>query len=115
MADELNEWQKEFALKDELFQGDFEALELALFRMPNVATMFRNSDLSLVNGAYLRAAIQAGWVLTPETKSMTDKKEALYVYDGVDVDKMHPAKVSWLGKQVVDRHDAVMSEDPKNL
>jgi len=110
----LHEWQEKFVLKDNLTQGDFEALEMALFKMPNIATMFRKADLSMVNGAYLRAAIQAGWIIEPECKSMVDEKDAVYIYDGTDVDQLHPAKVAWLGRKVVNLHDSVMAEDPKN-
>lgn len=114
MAEKLHEWQEKFALKEKLTQGDFEALELALFKMPNIATAFRRVELSVVRGSYLRAAIQAGWIEEPPCKSMVDEKDAVYIYDGVDVDQLHPAKVSWLGKQVIDKHDAIMGEDPKN-
>ena len=66
MTEDLKDWQKEFELKEKLTQGDFEALEMALFRLPNIATMFRKADFATVNGAYLRAAIQAGWIVSPE-------------------------------------------------
>lgn len=108
-------WQDEFEIKEELLQGDFERLELALFKMPNVATVFKNADLSTVRGAYLRAAIQAGWILAPKCRVLTDDKESVYVYDGADVNDMHPVKVGWLGKQIIKKHDAVMDADPKNL
>lgn len=116
MTDELKDWQKDFALKEDLRHGDFEAIELALFEMPNAARIFRNADLSVVRGAWLKAAIQAGWIVTPECKALTDKKsrETAYLYDGGDVDRMHPARVLWLGAQVIERHDSIMSEDPKN-
>ena len=114
MAEKLHKWQADFALKDELTQGDFEALEMALFKMPQAATLFRKADLSIVRGAYLRAAIQAGWIVAPKNKSMVDEKDALYIYDGQDVNDMHPAKVNWLGARIVERHDAIMGADPKN-
>lgn len=116
MTEKLHDWQKAFKLKDELLQGDFSAIELALFEMPNAVRLFSQAELSVARGGWLKAAIQAGWIETPECKALTDKKnkEAAYIYDGVDVDKLHPAKVLWLGKQVIDRHDAIMGEDPKN-
>lgn len=116
MAEKLHEWQSQFKLKDELLQGDFYNIEMALFDMPNIATFRRHSDMSIVNGAWLKAAIKAGWIEAPECKAVVDKKNktSAYIYDGVEVDSLHPAKVAWLGKQVIDRHDAVMSEDPKN-
>jgi hypothetical protein len=116
MSDKIN-WQDDFILKDELLQGDFDAIEIALFDMPNAARIFRNAELSIVRGSWLKAAIAAGWIVKPECKALIDKKrnEAAYIYDGLDVDKMHPVKVAWLGDQVIKRHDAVMDTDPKNL
>ena len=113
----LHDWQENFALKEQLTQGDFEALEMAIVKMPGVISMLRNSGLSLAHGAYLRAAIQAGWIVTPECRALTDDKsgDRAFFYNGKDVDEMHPAAVKWLGQKVIDRHDAIMSEDPKNL
>jgi hypothetical protein len=117
MAEKLYDWQKDFILKDGLTQGDFEALEMALLKMPSVITLLKNSGFSLAHGAYLRAAIQAGWVEAPECRALTDDKngEQAYFYDGKDVDDMHPATVQWLGQQVIDRHDRILSDVPKNL
>jgi hypothetical protein len=116
MESEKIEWQEKFRLKEELNHGDFEAIELALFDMPNAARIFKNVDLSVVRGAWLKAAIQAGWIVSPECKAIINKKtnQAAFIYDGVEVDSLHPGKVAWLGKKVVERHDAVMSDDPKN-
>jgi hypothetical protein len=107
----------EFQLKENLTQGDFEALEMALFKMPNLIQMLRRADVSVAHGAYLRAAIQAGWIIAPECRALTDDKsgERAFFYTGKDVEEMHPSVVRWLGQRVIDRHDAIMSEDPKNL
>ena len=108
-------WQDEFEIKAELTQGDFEALELAMFEMPNVARM-KSLDLAIVRGSWFKAAIAAGWIAKPECAVLDSKKGAtVYQFDGVDVAKMHPAKVNWYGQQVIDRHDAIMSADLKNL
>ena len=117
MAEELQEWQKEFVLKENLTQADFEALEMALFKMPRVISLLRNSGLSVETGAYLRAAIQAGWIELPSCRALTDdvSGERAFFYANEDVEKMHPAKVKWLGQRVIDKHDAVMNEDLKNL
>lgn len=113
----MPEWQEQFKIKEELLHKDFEAIELALFDMPNAARIFRNADLSVVRGSWLKAAIHAGWIISPECKALIDRRnnEAAYMYDGVDVDEMHPAKVLWLGKQIIDAHDSLVAEDPKNL
>ena len=113
----VKDWKKEFALKEQLTQGDFEALEMALLDMPRIVALMRNADMSVAHGAYLRAAIQAGWITAPECNALIDEttKERKYMYDGKDVDLMHPSHVRWLGKRIVDVHDAIMGEDPKNL
>ena len=117
MAEQLHTWQKDFKLKEQLNQGDFEALEMALVRMPNVITLLRNSGMSLAHGAYLRAAIQAGWIEAPECRALTDDKsgERAFFYDGKDVDELHPGVVQWIGQQVINRHDSILSDMPKNL
>ena len=118
MADKkLHDWQEEFALKESLTQGDFEELEMALVKMPSVISILRNSGMSIAHGAYLRAAIQAGWIISPECKTMTEDKtgERSYYYSGKNVDELHPAIVGWLGQRVIDKHDSIMTEDPKNL
>jgi len=116
-SDDEIKWLDDFKIKDELYHADFEAIELALFDMPNVARVLKHADLSVVKGAWLKAAIQAGWIESPECKALIDKKnnEAAYIYDGIDIDKMHPKKVNMLGEKVIERHDAVIGEDPKNL
>lgn len=114
---ETKDWKKEFALKENLTQGDFEALEMALLDMPRIITLLRQSDLSVSHGAYLRAAIQAEWITAPECKTLVDEttKERSFFYAGKDINEMHPAHVRWLGQFVIDRHDSIMGEDPKNL
>ena len=115
MAEQLHDWQNKFVLKEELNQGDFEAFELAIVKLLTFHRAYR--ELSVGHGAYLRAAIQAGWITAPECRALTDDKsgERAYFYDGKDVDEMHPAAVKWLGQQIQNRHDAIIGEDPKNL
>jgi len=112
----LHEWQKEFKLKDELLQKDFEALEDALIKLPR-SMLLRNTNSSLSSGAMLRAAIRAGWIEAPECRSLTDdtNKKAAFFYAGKDVDEMHPAAVDWLGKQVDNRYNTMKGKVPKNL
>jgi len=116
MASEKIAWQESFKIKEELKHGDYDAIELALFDMPNAARIFKNADLSIVKGAWLKAAIQAGWIESPECKALVDKKngKAAYIFDGQDVDDMHPGKVIWLGTRIIEAHDAVLKDDPKN-
>ena len=113
----VKDWKKEFALKEQLTQGDFEALEMALLDMPRIVALMRNADMSVAHGAYLRAAIQAGWITAPECKTLVGEttKERAFFYDGKNVDDLHPTHVRWLGQRVLDTHDSIMNEDPKNL
>ena len=116
MTEKLQEWQEQFRIKADLLSGDFDAIELALFEMPNIARAMLHLNLHIVHSSWLKAAIQAGWIESPPCKALIDKKnqQAAYMYDGVDVDSLHPAKVDWLGKQIVERHDSILAEDPKN-
>lgn len=116
MAKELTEWQKDFALKDELTQADFEALEDAVTKFPK-GLLLRSAGSQLSHGAMLRAAIRAGWIVSPECRALVDERshEAAYFYNGKDVDEMHPAVVKWLGEQVNARYMSILSDVPKNL
>ena len=117
MTEELHEWQKEFKLKDDLFHGDFEALEMALFNMPRIISAMRKENLSIVNGSYLRAAIQADWIESPQCRALIDDKngDRAYFYGDHNVDKMHPAAVDWLGARIDERYNIVKGEIPKAL
>ena len=115
MTEKLHEWQQEFELKEQLTQGDFEALEMALVKLLSFHRAFR--EMSAGAGGYLRAAIQAGWIVSPKCKALTDDTsgERSFFYGGEDVEDMHPAAVLWLGTQVIKRHDSILSDVPKNL
>ena len=58
MAEQLHDWQKEFALKENLTQGDFEALEMALAKLLAFHRAFR--EMSSGAGAYLPEAEVSG-------------------------------------------------------
>jgi hypothetical protein len=113
---ELTEWQKEFQLKDNLTQFDFEAFETALTKMP-LTLLLRKTGSSLSSGAMLRAAIRADWIISPDCRAMIDEKngEAAYFYAGKDINQMHPAVVSWLGEKIDKKYTSILAEVPKNL
>lgn len=93
----------EFQLKESFKQRDVEAYEVALDAInPNGlgGSAFRMKVL----GDALRAAIAAGWVVSPETRHAGD----IYLIDGVDVDDIDAAsgyvvaagmkvQTTWLG------------------
>jgi len=116
MSEQLHDWKDDFKIKKELLHGDFAAIELALFELPNAARVFVHQELSVVRGAWFKAAIQAGWIEAPECTTLFDKKakKTIYLFDGIDVDKLDARRVLWYGAQVIERHDAAMKDDPKN-
>ncbi len=81
-------------------QADVELFEMELIGLPARLTISSSSKF----GAELRAAIGAGWIVSPATSKRTieegGKKRTEYVFDGVPVDDMHPAIVWKIGKEV---------------
>jgi len=117
MSEQLHDWKDDFKIKKELLHGDFAAIELALFELPNAAFSLKKFDYSVVHGAWFKAAIKAGWIEAPECTTLFDKKEkkTVYLFNGTDVDKLDAKRVLWYGEQVINRHDAELeAEDPKN-
>ena len=115
MADKLHGWQREFALRDNLTQADFEAFDAAMSDLIDAGSVV--DRVSANAGAALRAAIAAGWVETPECRTMTDNTtgETVYFYGGKPVAEIHPAAVMWLGGQVSSLYMRTLSAVPKAL
>jgi hypothetical protein len=111
MAAELTAWQKEFQLKTELNQGDFEELELALQSLPLkiLRLSSRAVDSAVNHGAILRAAIEADWITAPACQVLTDDKtkEKTWLYAGKAVNDLHPMVVRWLGVQIDNRYNSI--------
>jgi hypothetical protein len=118
MTDELYDWQKVFELKGQLVQRDVTAFEGALFKQPlaTIANLAKNNNMR--HGAILKAAIEAGWIVAPVAEvgdfDKGGKKERRWMYDGKNVDDMHPGAVRWLGAQIDSAYEQVTSV-PKNL
>lgn len=127
-------WQKDFTLKTNLLQRDLVLYETELRRQEKVEVksetvldrvfqVLRGIGMT-VNanteaGQQLKAAIKAEWIITPACKieTVTDEKtkvtETRFVFDGLNVDDMHPGKVRWYGAQVVNAYnEAVKIPDP---
>jgi len=111
----MTDWQNDFELKSEFTQGDFEKLEEALFSMPK-ALMLRRTQSAINHGAMLRAAIQAGWIVSPDTEVMKGESSGKrWFYSGKDVADLHPSIVRWLGNKVDEMYTSVQDEVPKKL
>ena len=108
-------WQDEFEIKSELLQGDFEALEDALFSMPR-ALLLRRTDSAINHGAMLRAGIDAGWIISGDCEVLkSDKGEKRWFYGGKEVSQLHPSIVSHFGNLIDQRYQEIKAEVPKNL
>ncbi|MCA9366861.1 hypothetical protein KC887_01185 [Candidatus Kaiserbacteria bacterium] len=111
-ATELYEWQQEFAIKADLYERDVTALERAAASIPHIIISATNS----YNEAYFCAAIEAGWIVSPQCQFEEVKRkddngrvttERRYIYGDKEVGEMHPGAVRWLGQQVIGRYNEV--------
>lgn len=97
---------------DDLKQSDLEKFDMELVGQPARLIMPSASKY----GGYLRAAIGAGWIITPATSKRTveenGKKTHEYLFDGVNVDDMKPALVWKVGREVELLYDKVTTIDP---
>ena len=108
----LHPWQQEFVLKADLLERDVVALEKATVAIPHVILSATNSFAE----AYLCAAIEAGWIESPEvrfeevaSKGKDGRKTTTkrYYYADKEVGEMHPGAVRWLGQEVIGRYNEV--------
>lgn len=100
-------------IRGNLKQRDVTAFDLALVHVPNYLMMRAASSRM---AAYLKAAIEAGWIEQPECKfrEVTEDGETKreYLFGGVDVDDSDPRAVYRAGKAVSDLYDEFTSLDP---
>ena len=106
--EELHDWQKEFKLRGDLTQLDVENFEKSLFSFPR--RLLANTGA----GAELRAAIEGGWILSPDCEVGEFEGAKRYYYDSKDIDGMHPGAVKWLGERVDEVYQEA-TQIPKNL
>lgn len=89
-------WQDDFKLRADLVQLDMETFDVAVRALGGT-----NSGPSANSGHLLKAAIEAGWLETPESEVLkTQKDDKRYMLAGEDVDKMNPGMVLWYGAQI---------------
>jgi hypothetical protein len=108
MTDKLHDWQKEFKVKEGLVELDIESLEKELMLMPRLALT------NTARASKLKAAIAAGWIVSPACEVGDFEGKKRYFYNGQNIDEMHPGAVRWLGDQIDDIYDEA-TQIPKNL
>lgn len=99
-------------IRDDLRQRDVTALELELPRIPGTYLLLPSAASRMA--AYLKAAIGAGWIVAPPCEARGSGKERVYLFDGVDVDDMHPRDAYRAGKAVSDLMDEFTTVDPNS-
>lgn len=105
-------WQDELKLKANLLMKDIAAFEQVYFSMPALplALTYQRSVTRFAN--VLKAGIEAGWIIEPETETGTFGKSKRYFYKGVDVDEMHAGMVRWLGYEIDQAYTAALEPPP---
>ena len=108
----MTKQQYQIKAEDYLKQSDLEKFDMELVSQP--ARLIAPSSSKY--GGYLRAAIGAGWIITPATSKRTveegGKKSTEFLFDGVKVDDMKPALVWKIGSEVELLYDKVTTLDP---
>ena len=101
-----------YELKDDYRQADLEKFEMELIGLPARLIMPSSSKY----GGYLRAAIGAGWFVTPNAAKRTVEENGVkrteYAFNGSIVDDMHPAVVWKIGKEVEQVYEGITKIDP---
>jgi hypothetical protein len=101
-----------YEIKADLRQGDLEKFELELMGLPGRLVLPSASKY----GAELKAAIGAGWIVSPVTSKRTVEENGTkrneYLFDGVEIADMHPAVVWKIGKEVDELYTSVTTIDP---
>jgi hypothetical protein len=108
-ADKLDVFGRVFTLKDDLRQRDVAAWNRVFVEQTRgtVATAVERQ-------ASLQGAIEAGWILSPETRheqvvTAAGTLEKRYYFDGVLVDDMPPAQVNYYGRICSRLYDTLMA------
>lgn len=106
-------------LRDDLKQGHIEKFEIEINAMPHLFGV-TNRGTSSRNGAILRSAIAADWIIEPEAEKVKVTKQANgksetevhYLFNGERVHDMHPGQVSYIGKHIGDIYDQLTDISP---
>lgn len=132
----MSNWQEAFAIKADLVQGDiykFES-ELRLLEkstpgvdtvLDRVSQILRSMGMTVESNIEtehnLKAAIRAGWIENPTCEiaeisaNGSGKKSTRYLFAGTNVDEMHPGKVRWYGRQIIQAYNAAVEIPDPNL
>ncbi len=102
----------EYQLKTDLRQSDLEKFDMEVQSVPNFLLIASASKF----GARFRAAIGAGWFVTPETVkreiSQNGRKHYEYLFNGQDVGDMSAAVVWRIGKEIEAIYEEMTTIDP---
>ena len=86
-------------------KGDLRQRDVAAWNRPYIAYPYR-AALADERQAALQAAIEAGWILSPDTtyedvKTPDGKERRRYLFDGVEVDDLLASEVAYYGMLVL--------------
>ena len=109
MTEKLHDWQKALVIKKDLVQLDVEKFIKALGDQ-SYFLLTKGAG----QGAILRAAIEAGWILEPPCEVGDFEGKKRYFYDSKNVDEVHAGAVRWLGNEI-DKAYKTATDVPKNL
>lgn len=103
--------QYQIIAEDDLKQSHLEKFDMELVGLNRLAIASASRY-----GAELRAAIGAGWIVSPETGKRTieenGKKRTEYLFDGVPVEDLKPSLVWKIGKELDALYEQAITIDP---
>lgn len=101
-------WQELFKIRENLVQRDVYAFEDSLRKQGGITL----TTASITAVHMVRAAIEAKWIESPETKSGNiDGKDVWFIGAG-DVDDMNAGRVRWYGAQVSEAYNKAVEMPP---
>lgn len=111
-------WQDDFQLKPDLVQRDIMAFEEALARhtggLPKFLMALTGTVTAISAAAYLKAAIDAGWLLSAHDKGESKERGAFYTLAGDDLEDAHAGKVRWYGNVVIQAYNKAVDIPPNS-
>jgi hypothetical protein len=114
-------WQDQLKLKTPILHKDLVVFETELNRLGGI----KFNAASVTGDHAIKAAIEAGWIVEPETKvgdfSKVDQSNGTgrvikykeYHYDQWNVDEMIGGMVRWIGNRILERYNTA-TEIPPN-
>lgn len=117
---EAQGWQDRFKLRSDLMQPDLYAFEKAIQKHGGIQLVFGGGTVQATHAIY--AAIDAGWIATPETStgdftisqngSGPGRKETRYFIGGRGIHEMPAGMVIWYGTRVTEAYREAVEIPP---